>query len=95
MWNVIYQGQYGSALTWWFQDPEVWEQLGDGRYVVLYGGPVRIDREPGSTELRAGQWPFWGRFTYCAEMEPGSYPKCKVAPVTCESTTHQLAIVRQ
>jgi hypothetical protein len=94
-WNVIYQSQSDSAMTWWFQDPEVWELLGAGSYLVLYGGPVRIDREAGSLGPAAGEWPFWGWFSYCAKMEPDSYPECAVPEVTCESTQHRLTIVRR
>jgi hypothetical protein len=38
-------------------------------------------------------WQFWGRFTYCAETEPDSYPECKVPEATCDSGLHMLTMV--
>ncbi len=94
-WNVIYQQVVNGAADWWFQDPEIWEQLGDYSYVVIYGGPARIGLETGTMNTQTGEWPFRGRFTYCAEREPDSYPECEVPEVTCESSRHTLTIVRR
>ena len=95
LWNVIYQNALDDADTWWFQDPEIWEHLSAESYLVLYGGPARIGLEAGTKNLQTGEWPFWGRFTYCAEMEPDSYPECEVPEITCESTHHTLTLVRR
>jgi hypothetical protein len=78
-----------------FQDPEIWELLSAEAYVVIYGGPVRIGLDTGTTNLQTGERPFWGRFTYCSKIAPDSYPECAVPEVSCESTHHTLTLVRQ
>lgn len=95
LWNVIYQNASADADTWWFQDPEIWERLSTESYVVIYGGPARIGLEMGTMNPQTGEWPFWGRFTYCAKVEPDGYPECEVPEVTCESTHHTLTLVRR
>jgi hypothetical protein len=94
-WNVIYQTPSDNAVTWWFQDPPIWELLGGSAYVVVYGGPVRLDRDAGRSDPRSARTLFQGRFSYCAEMEPDDYPECEVPEITCDSTQHTVAIVRQ
>jgi hypothetical protein len=94
-WNVIYQQASADTVGWTFQDPEIWELLSAEAYVVIYGGPVRIGLDTGTTNLQTGEWPFWGRFTYCSKIEPDSYPECAVPEVSCESTHHTLTVVRQ
>jgi hypothetical protein len=94
-WNVIYQNLSTDQVGWWFQDPELWEFLTDDSYVVVYGGPAHIPVDRDTMEPRTGDWPFWGRFTYCAEREPDSYPECEVPEITCQSTEHTLTIVKR
>jgi hypothetical protein len=95
LWNVVYQKAVDNGVNWSFQDPEVWEQLSKESYVVLFGGPVRISLNPGTGEPQTGDFSFWGRFTYCAEREPDSYPECEASEISCESAAHTLTIVRQ
>jgi hypothetical protein len=94
-WNVIYQSASDKALTWWFQDPEIWELLGARDYVAIYGGPVSVGLDAATKSPAAGQWPFWGRVTYCAAAEPDDYPECAVQEVSCDSDHHTLTLVRR
>jgi len=94
-WNVIYQNLSTDQVGWWFQDPELWEFLTDDSYVVVYGGPAHIPVDAATMEPRTGDFPFWGRFTYCAEQEPDNYPECEVPEITCESAQHTLSVVKR
>jgi len=93
-WNTIYQKTLDQAVEWWFSDPEIWELVGPDAYVTVYGGPALIGLETNG-ELKTGEWPFWGRFTYCPEMEPDDYPECEVPVVSCESRHNRLRIIRR
>ena len=94
-WNVVYQKALDNGVDWSFQDPELWEHLSEESYVVVYGGPVRVALDPTIREPQSGDFQFRGRFTYCGEQEPDSYPECEVPEVSCESTAHTLTVVRQ
>lgn len=93
-WNVIYQKTLNHAVEWWFSDPEIWELVGPDAYVTVYGGPALIDLEADGG-LKTGEWPFWGRFTYCPYREPDDYPECEVPVVSCESEHNRLRLVRR
>jgi hypothetical protein len=95
LWNVVYQHTVENAVDWSFQDPELWEHLSDESWVVMFGGPVRIALDPLTGDPQTGEWPFWARFTYCAEVEPDSYPECEVPEVSCTSAAHTLTIARR
>jgi hypothetical protein len=90
-WNVVYQNVSTGATEWWFQDPEIWEFLGGGAYVTIYGGPARLaaaDTPPGQSR----EWAFWGRFTYCPARGYDAYPECRQPEVICESSQHTLTL---
>jgi hypothetical protein len=93
-WNVIYQRPFDHSVEWWFSDPPIWELVDSEAYVTIYGGPTLVGVEGGS-DVKTGEWPFWGRFTYCAEMEPDDYPECEVPVATCESEHHRLRVARR
>ena len=95
LWNVVYQRMSDDVDQWWFQDPEIWELLGTGSYLTIYGGPALVRLESGTMAPKTGEWPFWGRFTYCAQVEPDSYPECAVPEISCESRQHTLTLVRR
>ena len=95
LWNVIYQRVSNDVAEWWFQDPEIWEVFGTESYVTIYGGPTTIALETGTLDPRVGEWPFWGRFTYCAAAEPDPYPECAVPEISSESRRHTLRIVER
>ena len=88
-WNVLYGSVLGDVASLWFQDPEIWELIGPEGYVVIYGDAS------GPLNPQTSEWPFRGRFSYCPEVEPDSYPECEVPAITCESTHHTLTLVRQ
>jgi hypothetical protein len=86
-WNVVYTRVTAEAAEVWFQDPPIWEALGDG-YVVIYGAADGQLLDEAST-LSA-----WGRFEYCTLRKPGPWPDCVVPATTCDSQSHQLRIQR-
>lgn len=94
-WNTIYQKLLNDEVDWSFQDPELWEFLTDDSYVVVYGGPAHVPVDAATMEPKTGDFPFWGRFTYCAEQEPDSYPECEVPAIACESFHHTLTVVKR
>jgi len=94
-WNVVYANVRENVATLWFQDPEIWEHLDDESYLVVYGGPARVEMKAGTNEPQTSSWPFWGRITYCADAEPDNYPECAVPEISCESAHHTLTLVRR
>jgi len=85
-WNVVYRGTGESTSSWWFQDPPIWERLGEEGYLLIWG----------TSEYRNtsayGEWPFWGRVTYCAARKTGAEPACAVPEISCQSDRHRLRV---
>jgi hypothetical protein len=89
IWNVLYTKIAGQSGDIWFQDPPIWEELSERAYLVIFGD-VHGAIEQDTTVL-----PFSGRFEYCSEREPDTYPECEVAAITCESAQHTLTLRRK
>jgi hypothetical protein len=87
-WNVVYSKWFEEFAELWFHDPPIWESLRADGYVLIYGNAA------GTISPQTSQWPFWGRFSYCAKAEPDGYPECAVPEVICESTHHTLTLDR-
>ena len=87
-WNVIYRSSRHGSTSLNFNDPPLWERLIPESYLLIYGGSdYRSTSE-------YGEWPFWGRVTFCAAMtKPDSFP-CAVPEITCESANHRLRVTQ-
>jgi len=88
-WNVLYTNLSDASADLWFQDPPIWEALSNESYLVIFGdahGPIG----PDTSTMR-----FWGRFEYCAEREPDTYPECEVPEIKCQSGNHTLTLRRK
>jgi hypothetical protein len=94
-WNVISQRTAGDSVEWSFQDPPIWEQLGSQEDLVIYGGPVRLVLEAGTTAPQPTAVPFWGRFSYCPDRGQGGGPDCAEPWIVCTSDRHVLSVGRQ
>jgi hypothetical protein len=90
LWHTIYVKFVEDVAHLYFQDPPIWEQLTAEQYVVIYGLEA-----VGTVRDLPVTLSFPGSITFCAEVEPDSYPECEVPEIVCRSNDHTLTVSPQ